>query len=179
VTAELRSRTEPAATASTSRSMQLIPVCDDDDMDDDVAEKRCRRSLAQFYNKIKQETAREEAPKRSAIEKAREFIDMWENTPATENLMDDAAFLDSPVMIELFLATNTGVVSSAACERFFSQGKDILRAKREKMTPNLFEAVMFLRGNAHLWVVPKLRKNRERFQRKPHPVLEYLANEKC
>jgi hypothetical protein len=42
VTAELRSRTEPAATASTSRSMQLIPVCDDDDMDDDVAEKRCR-----------------------------------------------------------------------------------------------------------------------------------------
>ena len=103
----------------------------------------------------------------------------WENTPATENLIDDAAFLDSPVMINLFLATNTGVVTSAACERFFSQGKDILRAKREKMTPNLFEAVMFLRGNAHLWVVPKLRKNRERFQRKPHPVLEYLANEKC
>jgi hypothetical protein len=159
--------------------MQLIPVCDDDDMDDDVAEKRCRPSLAQFYNKMKQATAREEAPQRSAIEKAREFIDMWENTPASENLMDDAAFLDSEVMINLFLETNTGVVSSAACERFFSQGKDILRAKREKMTPNLFEAVMFLRGNAHLWVVPKLRKNRERFQRKPHPALEYLANEKC
>ncbi len=30
VTAELRSRTEPAATASTSRGMQSIPVCDDD-----------------------------------------------------------------------------------------------------------------------------------------------------
>jgi hypothetical protein len=158
--------------------MQLIPVCDDDD-DDDVAEKRCRPSLAQFYNKIKQATAREEAPQRSAIEKAREFIDMWENTPASENLMDDAAFLDSQVMINLFLATNTGVVSSAACERFFSQGKDILRAKRERMTPNLFEGVMFLRGNGHLWAVPKLRKNRESLQRKPHPALEYLANEKC
>jgi hypothetical protein len=113
------------------------------------------------------------------MEKAREFIDMWENTPASENLMDDAAFLDSQVMINLFLATNTGVVSSAACERFFSQGKDILRAKRERMTPNLFEGVMFLRGNGHLWAVPKLRKNRESLQRKPHPALEYLANEKC
>ena len=178
VTAELRSRTEPAATASTSRGMQSIPVCDDDD-DDDVAEKRCRPSLAQLYNKIKQATAREEAPKRSSMEKAREFIDMWENTPASENLMDDAAFLDSQVMINLFLATNTGVVSSAACERFFSQGKDILRAKRERMTPNLFEGVMFLRGNGHLWAVPKLRKNRESLLRKPHPALEYLANEKC
>ena len=179
VTAEMRSRTEPAATASTLRSMQLMPVCDDDDdvMDDDVADKYC--SLTQLYNKINQETAQEEAPKRSAIEKAREFIDMWENTPATENLKDDASFLDSPVMIELFLATNTGVVSSAACERFFSQGKDTLRAKRETMSPNLFESLMFLRGNGHLWAVPKCRKNRERFQRKPHPVLEYWANEKC
>jgi hypothetical protein len=158
VTAEMRSRTEPAATASTSRSMQLMPVCDDDVidddvMDDDVADKYC--SLTQLYNKINQETAKEEASKRSAIEKAREFIDMWENTPATENLKDDASFLDSPVMIELFLATNTGVVSSAACERFFSQGKDTLRAKRETMSSNLFEAIMFLRGNGHLWAVPK------------------------
>jgi hypothetical protein len=181
VTAEMKSRTEPA-TASISRSMQLMPVCDDDVIDDDVidddvADNYC--SLTQLYNKINQETAQEEAPKRSAIEKARDFVDMWENTPATENLKDDASFLDSPVMIELFIATNTGVVSSAACERFFSQGKDTLRAKRETMSPNLFESVMFLRGNGHLWAVPKCRKNRERFKRKPHKVLEYWANEKC
>jgi hypothetical protein len=46
---------------------------------------------------------------------------------------------------------NTAVPSSAAVERFFSQGKDILRAKRATLSDYNFEMLMFLRGNRHHW----------------------------
>jgi len=44
---------------------------------------------------------------------------------------------------------NTPVPSSAAVERFFSQGKDILKAKRASLADETFEMLMFMRGNKH------------------------------
>jgi hypothetical protein len=176
VTAERRRMTEPA-TASTSTSMHVMPVGDANDIEAELADSYC--NLTNLFNSIGDDAAQEEEPQRSFIERAREFVELWEKTPATGKLQDGASFLDSSVMIELFRAHNTGVVSSAACERFFSQGKDTLRAKRENMSPSIFETLMFMRGNGHMWAVPKCRKNRERSRRLPHPVLEYWANEKC
>lgn len=172
VTAERRRMTATAdvarEVASTSAAMQRIPVGDDSDEDD----------LTNLFNSYQQVVARVEAPQRTFTEMAKELVSMWESTPATKEL-DDAAFMDSSVFKELFMRTNTGVVSSAACERFFSQGKDTLKPKRETMSASNFEALMFMRGNAHLWAVPKAQKRRQEARRRPHPVLEFLANEKC
>ena len=113
-------------------------------------------------------------------ERARELVKTWDATPITDikKPLDDEAFLGSQILIDLFCQTNTGVVSSAACERFFSMGKDTLRAKRSNLSDKNFESLMFLRGNAHLWAVPGARKRRELARRPPHPVLEKLMG-KC
>jgi hypothetical protein len=146
VTAERRMKEAPAAaTASMS-------VSDVDDSDEEKAERYC--NLTNLFNSYQQEAALVEEPQKTFTELAKEFVNTWESTPATTQL-DDAAFMDSSVFKELFRRTNTGVVSSAACERFFSQGKDTLKPKQRSMSSSNFEALMFLRGNAHLWAVPK------------------------
>ena len=53
------------------------------------------------------------------------------------------------ILAKLFIRYNTAVPSSAAVERFFSQGKDILKAKRASLSDETFEMLMFLRGNKH------------------------------
>lgn len=108
-------------------------------------------------------------------DKARELVSAWEATKNTDKL-DDEAFLGSRVLIDLFLKLNTGVVSSAAVERFFSQGKDTLRAKRSNLSDANFESLMFLRGNAHLWAAPSARRRRELSKRPAHPVLEAMKD---
>lgn len=111
-------------------------------------------------------------PHLSYSDVARDLLKSWELTPRAHNLEDDQLFLGNKNFIELFIETNTGVVSSAACERFFSQGKDTLRAKRQSMSPKNFEAIMFLRGNCHLWATPLAKKRREKAGLKKHPALE-------
>jgi hypothetical protein len=113
-------------------------------------------------------------------ERARELVKTWDATPITAigKPLTDEAFIGSQILIDLFCQTNTGVVSSAAVERFFSQGKDTLRAKRSNLSDKNFESLMFLRGNAHLWAAPGARKRRELARRQPHPALEKLMD-KC
>ena len=53
------------------------------------------------------------------------------------------------VFIDLFIKYNTAIPSSAAVERLFSIGKDILTAKRAKLSDANFEKLMFMKGNQH------------------------------
>jgi hypothetical protein len=57
------------------------------------------------------------------------------------------AFLGEPILASLFTKFNTPVPSSAAVERLFSIGKDILRAKRASLSDENFEMLMFLKGS--------------------------------
>jgi len=47
-----------------------------------------------------------------------------------------------------FFRYNTPIPSSAAVERMFSMGKDILKPKRSKMSDEHFQMLVFLRGNS-------------------------------
>ena len=49
--------------------------------------------------------------------------------------------------IDLFIRYNTPLPSSAAVERMFSTGGDILRAKRSSLAGYRFEHLVFLKGN--------------------------------
>ena len=57
--------------------------------------------------------------------------------------------MSDKILAKLFIRYNTAVPSSAAVERFFSQGKDILKAKRASLSDETFEMLMFLRGTKH------------------------------
>ena len=52
--------------------------------------------------------------------------------------------------IDLFIKYNTPLTSSAAVERLFSMGSDILRAKRSSLTADNFEKLLFIKGNLQL-----------------------------
>jgi hypothetical protein len=54
---------------------------------------------------------------------------------------------------KLFVKFTTLVPSSAAVERFFSKGKNILKAKRASLANKTFEMLMFMRGNKHHFMV--------------------------
>ena len=114
-------------------------------------------------------------PRVTVTEKARNLVESWESLKANYSatgIFTDADFLDNSALMDIFMSKNTGVVSSAACERFFSQGKDTLAAKRLSMTGTTFEGLMFLRGNAHLWCVPQVQRRRDNLGLKPHPLVE-------
>ena len=56
------------------------------------------------------------------------------------------------LLSKLFVKLTTLVPSSSAVERFFSQGKNILKAKRAFLADKTFEMSMFMRGNKlHFW----------------------------
>ena len=48
---------------------------------------------------------------------------------------------------DLFLKFNTAIPSSAAVEKIFSLGKDILKPKRSELSDAHFEMLVFLKGN--------------------------------
>ena len=54
-----------------------------------------------------------------------------------------------PIAYRLYSARDTAIPSSAAVERLFSIGKDILTAKRAKLSDAKFERLMFMKGNQH------------------------------
>ena len=47
----------------------------------------------------------------------------------------------------VFIKLNTPLPSSAAAERLFSLGKDVLRHKRASLSDEHFEMIVFLKGN--------------------------------
>ena len=52
--------------------------------------------------------------------------------------------------VELFIKYNTPLPSSAAVERLFCMGRDILRAKRSSLSSTNFQQLVFLKGNLDL-----------------------------
>jgi hypothetical protein len=72
----------------------------------------------------------------------------WLSVGSKEDLTD-GAFMGVQVLIDLFIKYNTAIPSSAAVERLFSIGKDILTAKRAKLSDAKFERLMFMKGNQH------------------------------
>ena len=52
--------------------------------------------------------------------------------------------------IHVFLRYNTLILSSAAVERLFSLGSDIIKPKRSRLTAENFERLVFLKGNNDL-----------------------------
>jgi hypothetical protein len=63
---------------------------------------------------------------------------------------DHFPLLHRGVWQEVFVKYNTPLPSSAAVERLFSEGSDILRPKRSCLTADNFEKLVFLKGNLHL-----------------------------
>ncbi len=63
--------------------------------------------------------------------------------------LGNRAFMGEKVLSKLFVKFNTPVLSSAAVERFFRQGKDILKAKRASLADETFEMLMFTRNNKY------------------------------
>ncbi|KAG0693439.1 hypothetical protein GWK47_027503 [Chionoecetes opilio] len=54
------------------------------------------------------------------------------------------------IWVDLFIRYNTPVPSSAAVERLFSMGSDVMRPKRSSLTAKNFEKLVFLKGNMNL-----------------------------
>ena len=69
---------------------------------------------------------------------------IWLDSKSKDSFTD-AAFLGEPVLIELFIKYNTAIPSRAAVERFFSTGKDVLRAKRSSLSNDNFNMLMFMK----------------------------------
>ena len=78
--------------------------------------------------------------------KAAEIVRQWIRGKGSANLNDDT-FMNQPSLIDLFIRYNTAMPSSAPVERLFSLGKDIARAKRNRLADETFDILMFLKGN--------------------------------
>ena len=87
-------------------------------------------------------------------EKLGQILDSWSavnvhhSTPLTTNLFPCEY---QEVWVDLFIKYNTPLPSSAAVERLFSQGSEILRAKRAAMASSNFEKFIFMKGNMTLF----------------------------
>ena len=60
----------------------------------------------------------------------------------------DLSVFSNDTIKDLFIKFNTPIPSSAAAERLFSTGKDVLRPKRSRLTDKHFEMLLFLRKNS-------------------------------
>ncbi|KAF2365032.1 Zinc finger BED-type [Trinorchestia longiramus] len=99
-----------------------------------------------YYASIWDEEEDTEGHDRSPKCKAAQIVNVWLQTKGTESLADPA-FNSEKVLIDLFLRYNTAMPSSAAVERWFSLGKDIIRAKRNSLSDENFNMLMFTKGN--------------------------------
>ena len=99
-----------------------------------------------FFSSITQhnDTERNKSPK----SKARDIINDWLNVGSKS--IESQNFMGEKTLVQLFLKLNTAIPSSAAVERLFSLGRDILRDKRASLSDKNFERLMFLKGNNHI-----------------------------
>ena len=85
--------------------------------------------------------------KTTTKKRAAEIVRLWQMGNASYQFNDEA-FNNEPSLTNLFLRYNTAMPSSAPVERIFSIGKDIHRAKRNRLSDQTFDTLMFLKGNS-------------------------------
>ena len=59
----------------------------------------------------------------------------------------DLSVFSNDTIKDLYIKFNSPIPSSAAVERLFSTGKDVLKPKRSRLTDKHFEMLLFLRKN--------------------------------
>ncbi|KAG0713431.1 hypothetical protein GWK47_016243 [Chionoecetes opilio] len=79
-------------------------------------------------------------------------IESWFSEKQKNKLLEQAMFpaLSRAAWVDVFARYNTAILSSAAVERLFSQGSDIMKAKRVSLTSDNFERLVFMKGNMDL-----------------------------
>ena len=80
--------------------------------------------------------------------KAQSLLVSWLDA-GSKNDLSDATFLGEPALMKLFTKYNTPIPSSAAVERLFSIGKEILRERRCQLSDNMYELLLFMKWNLH------------------------------
>ncbi|CAI9715377.1 Hypothetical predicted protein [Octopus vulgaris] len=85
---------------------------------------------------------------KSLKNKAQNLVKTWLKTTSKDLLRD--AVLAEQVLVDLFIKFNTAILTSAAVERLFSMGKNILTAKRSSQTDENFDMQILMKGSMHL-----------------------------
>ncbi|KAG0728837.1 hypothetical protein GWK47_031657 [Chionoecetes opilio] len=74
-------------------------------------------------------------------------LDVQDNVPLSPEMFP---MEHRQIWVDLFIRYNTPVSSSAAVERLFSMGSDVMRPKRWSLTAKNLEKLVFLKGNMNL-----------------------------
>ncbi|KAG0709966.1 hypothetical protein GWK47_023755 [Chionoecetes opilio] len=74
-------------------------------------------------------------------------LDVQDNVPLSPDMFP---MEHRQIWVDLFIRYNTPVPSSAAVERLFSMGSDVMRPKRSSLTAKNFEKLVLLKGNMNL-----------------------------
>ncbi|KAG0725733.1 hypothetical protein GWK47_038035 [Chionoecetes opilio] len=79
-------------------------------------------------------------------------LESWCLEKQRSKVLEQAMFpaLSRAAWVDVFVKYNTAIPSSAAVERLFSQGADIMKAKRASLTSDNFERLIFMKGNMDL-----------------------------
>ena len=119
------------------RSIQLVSqdkeCCISEESEESGMESVEDQLFQNLYDKLSKRQAQEDYVKK--------FLEQPPNKNLEEKDFSNAFLKD------LFIRYNSPIPSSAAVERLFSLGKDILRPKRCRMTDKYFEMLLFLRAN--------------------------------
>ena len=119
------------------RSIQLVSqdkeCCSREESEESGVESVEDQLFQSLYDKLSKRQAQEDYVKK--------FLEQPPNKNLEEKDFSNAFLKD------LFIRYNAPIPSSAAVERLFSLGKDILRPKRCRMTDKYFEMLLFLRAN--------------------------------
>ncbi|KAG0714025.1 hypothetical protein GWK47_014943 [Chionoecetes opilio] len=105
----------------------------DEDEEDDFFQATEGTNSARFSNKMGKE------------------LESWCSEKQRNKLLEQAMFpaLSHAAWVDVFVKYNTAIPSSAAVERLFSQGSDIMKAKRASLTSDYFERLVGLSEGEH------------------------------
>ena len=111
-----------------------------------IVVEECQPRVCDLFSKIMRPSKGRTG--RSLRSKAESLVAAWLDQDSKQDYTD-MTFLGEPVLVKLFVQYNTTIPSSAAVERIFSTGKDILKPKRASLSDKNFERLMFLKENDH------------------------------